>query len=103
MGRERQAVEHFQEFLGWLGKQQQQGTIKSFTPVTLDPHGGDLNGFVLIEGDSNGLHKLTSDEGWLDHLTRGTLNMQGMGVIPAYTGSEMQSRMQRFLKHASKT
>ena len=50
-GREKVSAQHFEEFVKhlWL---QQTGTIQSFDAVFLDPHGGDLNGFFLIKGDS---------------------------------------------------
>jgi hypothetical protein len=97
-GREKQTVEHFQEFLGYLGKQQAAGNIASFTPVFMDPHGGDLNGFVLVQGETAGIRKMIDDDVWQDHVIRGATHMQGFGVIRAAVGSEIENRMKRFMK-----
>lgn len=40
-GREAQAAQLFQEVVQYLGGLQQVGTIQSFEPVLLSPHGGD--------------------------------------------------------------
>ncbi len=50
-GREQKALEVFQEALRYSGRLQQDGEIQSFEPVALEPHGGDLAGFLLINGD----------------------------------------------------
>lgn len=97
-GRERQSLEQFQDFTNWLQKQQSQGTISGFHQVLLASHGGDLNGFVLITGESQNLEKLTHEETWKDHAARSSVNMSGFGIIPGFTGSEMQKWMQRYAK-----
>jgi len=98
-GRERQTIEHFQEFLSYLGKQQQSGNITSYTPCFLNAHGGDLNGFVLVTGDSDKLHRLTGEDSWNDHVARASAQMNGFGVIPAVTGNLIEDRMKRFAKY----
>ena len=50
-GREQKALEVFQEALRYSGRLQQDGEIQSFEPVALEPHGGDLAGFLLINSD----------------------------------------------------
>ena len=80
-GREQLSAEHFQEFVQYLGGLQQAGTIQSFEPVLLDSHGGDLNGFFLIRGESANLDALLSSEEWQTHVTRGALHLAGMGVV----------------------
>jgi len=51
-GREKTSAQHFEEFVKYLGGLQQKGAIQGFDTVFLDTHGGDLNGFFLIKGDS---------------------------------------------------
>lgn len=97
-GREKQTLEHFQEFLGYLGKQQANGNIKSFTPVVMEPHGGDLNGFVLVQGETAGLRKMFDEDQWQDHVARAQAHMQGFGVIRAGVDKELEKRMQRWAK-----
>ena len=92
-GREGLSAAHFQEFVQYLGGLQQSGTIQSFEAVFLDPHGGDLNGFFLIRGDSTKLDALLSSTAWLTHLTRGGLHLDGLGAIRGATGELVMERM----------
>jgi hypothetical protein len=54
----------------YLGGLQQKGSIKSFDTVFLNPHGGDLNGFILIRAESGQLDALMSSADWVRHMTR---------------------------------
>jgi hypothetical protein len=92
-GREQTSAAHFQEFVQYLSDQQQQGNIASFAPVLLDPHGGDLNGFFLIQGDSSALDSLISSEDWIRHMTRASLHLDGPGVVRGVTGDPLTERM----------
>lgn len=98
-GKEKASIEHFNEFLGYLGKQQQAGTLTSLMPVVLNPHGGDLNGFVLVTAENSGFHKLMGEDAWQDHITRATVTMHGFGVITGTTGKQVEDRLRRFAKY----
>jgi hypothetical protein len=87
-GREADAAQLFQEVVQYLGGLQQAGTIQSFEPVLLSPHGGDLNGFFLIRGENDRLDALQSDEEWFTYVTRGGMLLEGLGVVRGAT-SEM--------------
>jgi hypothetical protein len=92
-GRERMSAEHFGAFVNYLTGLQQKGVIRSFEPVLLDPHGGDLNGFFLIRGDSDKLDGMISSPAWIEHMTRASIHLEGRGVIRALTGELIQQRM----------
>jgi hypothetical protein len=92
-GREKVSAGHFDELVKYLGGLQQKGAIQSFEVVFLDAHGGDLNGFFLIKGDSAQLDTLRSSTEWITHITRATLHVQGVGVIHGVTGDEIAKRM----------
>ena len=92
-GREKVSAQHFEEFVKYLGAQQQKGAIQTFDVVFLDPHGGDLNGFFLIKGDSAKLDALVSTSEWISHITRAALHLDGSGVIRGVTGDEIIGRM----------
>ena len=47
-GREAKSLEVFNEALQWYAQLEQEGTIESFEAVFLEPHGGDLGGFILL-------------------------------------------------------
>jgi hypothetical protein len=92
-GREQESATHFQEFSQYLGEQQQQGKISSFTPVFLNPHGGDLNGFFLIHGESSSLDAIMSSDAWMQHMMRAALHLEGSGAVRGVAGDEVGSRM----------
>ena len=92
-GRERISAQHFEEFVKYLGGLQQKGAIQGFETVFLDAHGGDLNGFFLIKGDSAKLDALVSTTEWVTHITRAALHLDGSGVIRGVTGNDVMERM----------
>ena len=92
-GREKVSAGHFDEFVKYLGGLQQKGAIQSFDVVFLDAHGGDLNGFALIKGESAKLDTLRSSTEWITHITRASLHLEGVGVIHGVTGDEIVKRM----------
>ena len=98
-GRERMSAEHFQEFTEYLATQQRKGVIQSFEPVFLDPHGGDLNGFVLIRGDSAKLDGLIGSEEWTTHTVRALLHLDKSGTVRGAAGELIGQRMDTWVKH----
>ena len=92
-GREKVSAGHFDEFVKYVGGLQQKGTIESFDVVFLDAHGGDLNGFFLIKGESAKLDTLRSTTEWITHITRASLHLEGVGVIQGVTGDEIAKTM----------
>jgi hypothetical protein len=100
-GREAAATALFQEFMQYLGGQQQAGAIQSFESVFLNPHGGDLNGFTLIRGDSGKLDALLSSEAWETYMTRAGLLMDGFGFLRGVTGELLMKQMEGYMRAAS--
>jgi hypothetical protein len=92
-GREKVSAQHFEEFVNYLGGLQQKGAIQGFQIVFLDTHGGDLNGFFLLNGDPAKLDALISTTEWITHLTRASLHLEGSGVVRGVTGNEVMERM----------
>ncbi|HEY6541568.1 MAG TPA: hypothetical protein VIZ18_11545 [Ktedonobacteraceae bacterium] len=89
-GREQQALQVFSEAVQYYTQLQQQGTIESFEPVLLEPHGGDLSGFVLIRGDREKLNTLRASEEFFRLNRRAGLLVDNLGVINAFIGEELQ-------------
>ena len=90
-GRESEAIEVFNETLAFYGRLQEEGTIESFEPVVLEPHGGDLNGFILIRGDAEKLASLRVSEEFTQFATRATLIVEKFGIV----GADLAERLQR--------
>jgi len=99
-GREQISGEHFEEFVAYLAGQAQNGSIQGFDTVFLDTHGGDLNGFFLIRGESASLDALTSSEEWTVHMTRAALHLEGSGAVRGVSGGAVMKRMELWKKHA---
>jgi hypothetical protein len=97
-GREATSAAHFQEFAQYVGGLQQAGTIKSFEAVLLDPHGGDLNGFLLIRGESVKLDAVMASDAWQTHMTRAGMHLDGLGAIRGATGELVMERMAMWSK-----
>jgi hypothetical protein len=89
-GREKKALQVFNEAIQYYARLQQQGTIESFEPVFLQYHGGDLAGFVLIRGDREKLNALQSSEEFMRLSNRASLVVDNLGIINAYIGEELQ-------------
>jgi hypothetical protein len=92
-GREKVSAAHFEDFVKYLEGLRQNSAIQAFDIVFLDAHGGDLNGFFLIRGESPKLDTLVSTTEWITHITRATLHLEGAGVIRGVTGDEIMKRM----------
>jgi hypothetical protein len=92
-GRESQAVELFNEVLGYYGRLQEEGEIESFEPVFLEPHGGDLSGFILLRGDAEKLAAIRVSEEFTQLILRASLLVEGMGVVGADMGGRLQQQM----------
>ena len=92
-GREKLSAPHFDEFVGYLGGLQQKGAIQGFEIVLLDAHGGDLNGFFLIKGDSAKLDALASTTEWITHIARAAMHLDAAGVVRGVTGEAVMPRM----------
>jgi hypothetical protein len=100
-GRELKALQVFNEAIQFYTRLQQQGTIESFEPVALEPHGGDLAGFLLIRGDREKLNAIRTSEEFLRLNNRAALIVDNFGVITAFIGEELQRQFADFGTQAS--
>jgi hypothetical protein len=89
-GREAKGLEVFSEALAYYGRLQQEGAIESFEPVILEPHGGDLQGFILLRGSEERLAQLRVDDEFVRLSTRASLIVEGVGVVGAALGDGLQ-------------
>ena len=99
-GREQQALQVFNEALQYFGGLQQQGEIEAFEPVALEPHGGDLYGFLLLRGDPDKLNRVRASEEFLRIIQRGDLAVEGMGVVTAFVGDDLNRQFGIFQQQA---
>src|SRR3954452_13850215 len=95
-GRERQALENFNETVALYGRMQQEGRIESLDICLLDPHGGDLGGFIMLRGTADQLNAVRADEEFRRNLNQGTLIVDGLGVVDAYVGEGVAREMEMY-------
>jgi hypothetical protein len=95
-GRERQALKVFGDAIAFYGGLQQAGEIESVEPVFLEPHGGDLEGFFLIRGDSEKLSALRVREDFVRLNARAGLIVDGFGVVGAAIAGGIDEQMGYF-------
>ena len=99
-GREQQALQMFNEAIEYFGGLQQRGEIEAFEPVALEPHGGDLYGFLLVRGDPDKLSRVRAGEGFRRLIARGGLVAEGMGVVTAFVGDDLHRQFGIFHQQA---
>jgi hypothetical protein len=98
-GREVAAQELFGQALGYYAKLQQEGKIESFEPVLLDPHGGDLSGFILVRGEPEKLDAVARSDEFIALNTRAAYLVDGFGVVRASIGEGLAKRMALWTKN----
>jgi hypothetical protein len=89
-GREAKGLEVFSEALAYYARLQQDGVIEGFETAILEPHGGDLQGLVLIRGSEEKLAQLRVDPEFVRLSTRADLIVEGLGVIGAALGEGLE-------------
>ena len=92
-GREGTAVDSFNETVGYLGQLQGDGRIEDFEICFLDPHGGDLDGFMLLRGSAEQMDAVRRDEEFERHMVRANLNVENLGLISAALGERIAQQM----------
>ena len=93
LGREQLAAQMFQAFTQYLQGLQKEGTIDSFEPIFVTPHGGSLNGFFVLRGNPQKLDELCGSRGWAEWLMKGTLHLEGLCELRALSGPAVAERM----------
>jgi hypothetical protein len=89
-GREAKGLDVLSETLAYYGRLQQEGVIEDFETAILEPHGGDLQGFILLRGSEERLAQLRVDDEFVRLSTRASLVVEGLGVIGAALGEGLE-------------
>ena len=95
-GREKRAVQVFNESVEYWGGLQGDGKIEDFEVVLLAPHGGDLAGFALLRGSQDQMSTLRADEEFERRITRADLIIDSQGVIDALVGEGIARGMGQY-------
>lgn len=94
-GRERKAQEVFQESVEYWGRLQSEGQIESLQVALLNPHGGDLNGFAILQGEAEKLDEVRRSDEFARLLTRANLIVDSLGAVSGVTGAELGAQLER--------
>lgn len=95
-GREKRAVQVFNESVEYWGGLQGDGKIEDFEVVLLTPHGGDLQGFALLRGSESQIAALRADEEFTRRVTRADLIVESQGVVDAVIGEGIATGMAQY-------
>jgi len=99
-GREELSLRVFQETVEFWGHAQQDGRIDGFEPFFLEPHGGGLNGFMLIYGERDRLGAVRTSEEFERLMTRADAVVDELGVVTAYAQEALGRMMGQFQEMA---
>ena len=88
-GREDRALDVFNETIELYGQMQSDGRIESFEVALLNPHGGELQGFVLLRGSEAQMDAVPREEEFERLMTKASLLVDNLGIIPALMGASL--------------
>jgi len=100
-GKEQQAMKLWQDSMEYFEKLRADGRIKSFEPVLLTAHGGNLNGFVLVTGDQKELDKVRREDTFVENIIKGGIYLQDYGVVQGFVGDELVNLFGKWSKFIS--
>jgi hypothetical protein len=95
-GREKRAVQVFNESVEYWGGLQGDGRIEDFEVVLLTPHGGDLQGFALLRGSEDQVSALRADEEFQRRVARADLIIDSQGIVDAVIGNGIARGMAQY-------
>jgi hypothetical protein len=95
-GREKRAVQVFNESVEYWGGLQGDGKIEDFEVALLEPHGGDLQGFALLRGSEEQVSELRADEEFQRRVQRADLIIESQGVVNALIGEGIARGMAQY-------
>ena len=97
-----EALANFNDVVGYYGKAQQEGRIESFDVCLLEPHGGDLAGFMMVHGTQAQLDAFQQDDEFRRLLVAGSLIVDNIGVIGAAVGEGVARELSVYTSEAEK-
>jgi hypothetical protein len=101
-GREERAVQVFNEFVEMFGRMRSDGRVASMEVSLLDPHGGELGGFFMVQGSEAQCAALPNDEEFRRACIDAGLIVENFGVVPAVTGDAVASEMAMYMEAVQK-
>jgi hypothetical protein len=95
-GREQLGLQVFQETVEYYGRLQEEGKIERFEAYLLEPHGGDLAGFIILHGERSALDAVKSSQEFQRLSVRAASVIDNLGLVNAYTDDALGQQMALF-------
>lgn len=86
--REVAAARVFGEAVAYYDELKAVGEIETYTIGVLEPHGGELGGFILLRGEAEKLARVRGSEKFQRYTLRAGFAVQGIGIVSALLDSE---------------
>lgn len=100
-GREEAGLDVFSEALALEAQLQEEGAIESFEVVLLSPHGGGLNGFILVRGSEDQIAAVHQRDDFQRINARASLVVDDFGVIDASIGEGIAEQLSNYREQIS--
>ncbi len=101
-GREKRALEVFNESMQYWGRLQKEGKIERFDVALLAPHGGDLGGFILVRGTAQQIDSVRRDEEFERLIARVRLFVDDIGLADAFVDERLAQVMAQYQEEIGK-
>jgi hypothetical protein len=95
-GREKQALNVFNESIQWWAGLQQEGKIERFDVTVLAPSGGDVAGFLVARGTAEQIDSLRRSKEYQQQLARALLVASHFNVSDAYVDEGLAQLMGQY-------
>ena len=96
-GREHEASELFMQSMHYYESQKKAGNLTSFDVVVLDPHGGELNGFILLRSPRAKLDAIRASAEFDAIMIKASVYLQDVGTVSGVTGDAVAGRIGAYM------
>jgi len=97
-GKMKEALALWQEGLGYFDKLQKEGFFERYDTFGLTPHGGDLNGAILLYGTRAKLDELRRRDDFEAMVFKLMNVLSNVGIVPGVAGEGIRQAMARMSK-----
>jgi hypothetical protein len=95
-GREKHALEVFNEVVQYWGGLQKEGRIERFDVAVLTPNGGDLGGFLLVRGTAAQIDAVRRSEDYQRLINRSQLIADHFRVADAFVDEGLAQMLSQY-------
>lgn len=97
-GREKRALEVYNEVLQYWGRLQKEGRIERFDVAVLGPTGGDLGGFILVRGTAQQIDSVRRTDEYLELIQHVQMIVDRFRITDAFVDEGLAQVMGQYQK-----